>query len=50
MTFTRTYSKPKDQAVVRAEIERCKGTQFDPVIADVMIAMIDDDMDYSMHE
>ncbi len=50
MTSTRTYSKPKPQEVVRAEIERCRGTQFDPVIADVMIAMIDDDKDYIMNE
>ncbi|MCR5650244.1 MAG: response regulator [Lachnospiraceae bacterium] len=50
MTSTRTYSKPKDQQVVRAEIERCKGKHFDPVIADVMIAMIDDDKDYIMNE
>lgn len=50
MTSTRTYSTPKPQAAVRAEIERCKGSQFDPSIADVMISMIDDDTDYGMHE
>ncbi len=50
MTSTRTYSKPKAQADVRAEIERCKGSQFDPAIADIMISMIDDDKEYKMHE
>lgn len=50
MTSTRTYSTPKPQAAVRAEIERCKGSQFDPEIADVMISIIDDDPDYQMHE
>lgn len=50
MTSTRTYSKPKAQEAVRAEILRCKGSQFDPVIADVMISMIDDDPEYTMHE
>lgn len=50
MTSTRTYSKPKEQSAVRAEIERCKGSQFDPEIADVMISMIDDDREYTMHE
>ena len=50
MTSTRTYSEPKSQDVVRAEIERCKGKHFDPVVADVMIAMIDDDKDYVMNE
>ena len=50
MTSTRTYSTPKPQEVVRAEIVRCKGSQFDPAIADVMLTMIDDDKDYTMHE
>ncbi|MCR5302409.1 MAG: response regulator [Lachnospiraceae bacterium] len=50
MTSTRTYSTPKPKEVVRAELERCSGTQFDPDIAAVMIAMIDDDKDYIMNE
>ena len=50
MTSTRTYSKPKTQSEVRDEIERCKGTQFDPAIADVMISMIDSDVEFEMHE
>jgi len=50
MTSTRTYSVPKRQEDVRAEIERCKGKWFDPEIADVMLAMIDEDKDYRMNE
>ncbi|MBR6159998.1 MAG: response regulator [Lachnospiraceae bacterium] len=50
MTSTRTYSEPKPQAKVRAEIERCAGQQFDPDIAAVMLAMIDDDKDFIMNE
>ena len=50
MTSTRTYSVPKKQSEVRAEIERCKNTWFDPVIADVMLAMIDEDTEYQMNE
>ena len=50
MTSTRTYSSPKTQEAVRAEIERCSGTQFDPDIAAVMIRMIDDDREYMMNE
>ena len=50
MTSTRTYSTPKPQETVRAEFERCSGTQFDPAIAKIMIAMIDDDKDYRMNE
>ena len=50
MTSTRTYSVPKKQSDVRAEIARCRGTWFDPQIADVMLAMIDEDKDYRMNE
>ena len=50
MTSTRTYSVPKRQEDVRAEIERCRGTWFDPAIADVMLTMIDEDKEYRMNE
>ncbi|HBI53096.1 MAG TPA: hypothetical protein DDX72_10015 [Ruminococcaceae bacterium] len=50
MTSNRSYSTVREQAAVRAEIIRCKGTQFDPVIADIMTAMIDDDPEYKMSE
>ena len=50
MTSNRAYSSIRPQDVVRAEIERCKGTQFDPEIADVFLQMIDDDKDYRMRE
>ena len=29
---------------------RCKGTQFDPVFADIMVHMIDADVNYDMRE
>ena len=38
------------QEAVRAEIENCKGSQFDPRFADVMLEMIDEDTSYSMRE
>ncbi|MCR5672098.1 MAG: response regulator [Lachnospiraceae bacterium] len=50
MTSTRTYSDPKPQEVVRAEIERCAGEQFDPDIANIMLSMIDDDKEFIMNE
>lgn len=50
MTSKRSYSNPKSQSEVRAEIERCKGSQFDPDLADVMIAIIDDDEGFTMRE
>ncbi len=50
MTSKRTYSKPRTQESVRAEIVRCTGTQFDPAAAEVMLQMIDDDKDFIMCE
>ncbi len=50
MTSNRSYRKYMPQDKVRAEIERCKGSQFDPVFADILLEMIDDDKDYLMRE
>ena len=50
MTSNRSYRKALPQEVVRGEIERCKGTQFDPFIADIMLQMIDEDKDYNMKQ
>ena len=38
------------QEHVRSEIENGKGTQFDPVFADIMLSMIDEDDGYNMRE
>ena len=38
------------QEQVRSEIENGRGTQFDPVFADIMLKMIDEDKNYSMKE
>ena len=50
MTSHRSYRDILPQEVVRGEIEKGKGTQFDPVFADIMLQMIDEDRDYIMHE
>jgi len=50
MTSNRSYRSLLPQAQVRAEIERCRGSQFDPTFADIMLDMIDDDVDYRMRE
>ena len=50
MTSRRSYSVPKPQDAVRAEILRCRSTQFDPLIADVMVRIIDDDTEFKMRE
>lgn len=50
MTSKRSYRNILSQEVVRGEIERGKGTQFDPYFADIMIQMIDEDIRYTMRE
>lgn len=50
MTSNRSYRKALPQAVVRGEIEKGRGTQFDPEIADIMLEMIDEDKDYTMRQ
>ena len=50
MTSHRSYRDILPQSVVRSEIEKGKGTQFDPKFADIMLQMIDEDKEYLMHE
>jgi len=50
MTSYRSYRDPLPQASVRAEIEKCMGSQFDPKFAQIMLEMIDEDFDYKMKE
>jgi putative two-component system response regulator len=48
MTSNRSYRDVLPQQVVRSEIEKGKGTQFDPKFADIMLQMIDEDTEYQM--
>lgn len=50
MSSNRSYRKALPQETVRSEIEKGKGTQFDPVFADIMLSMIDEDTNYDMRE
>ena len=50
MSSRRSYRGVMAQEKVREEIVKGKGTQFDPVFADIMLQMIDEDKDYSMRE
>lgn len=50
MTSNRSYRDALPQAVVRGEIEKGRGTQFDPHIADIMLEMIDEDKYYIMKQ
>ncbi len=48
MTSNRTYHNTESQAYARSEIVKGRGTQFDPVIADAMLGLIDEDVNYHM--
>ena len=50
MTSNRSYRDALPQDVVRSEIMKGKGTQFDPQIADIMLQMIDEDTEYRMRQ
>lgn len=50
MTSYRSYRDPLPQEVVKEEIFKGKGTQFDPTFADIMLEMIENDTEYRMKE
>ena len=45
MTSRRSYRNALDLQIVKDEIEKCKGTQFDPQLADVFLEILDNDFD-----
>ena len=50
MSSRRSYREELPQDIVRSEVEKGKGTQFDPKFAKIMLHMIDEDMEYQMRE
>ena len=50
MTSKRSYRDTLPQEVVRNEIVKGKGTQFDPQFAEIMLTLIDEDTEYAMKE
>ena len=50
MTSDRSYRRQLIQSVVREQIEKGRGSQFDPVFATIMLEIIDDDVDFKLHE
>ena len=50
MTSNRSYRNIMSQEVVRSEIEKGSGAQFDPDFASIMLSMIDNDKNYEMKE
>jgi response regulator RpfG family c-di-GMP phosphodiesterase len=45
MTTARTYSSIRPLEEVRQEFLRCRGSQFDPYYADLMVQIIDERME-----
>lgn len=50
MTSNRSYRGSLPQRIVRSEIEKGMGSQFDPKFASIMLEMIDDDKEYVMRD
>lgn len=50
MTSNRSYRKTMTQEAVREQIEKGKGTQFDPYFADIILEMIDEDGEYKLRD
>lgn len=50
MTSNRSYHKTMPQSVVKEEIIKGMGTQFDPKIAQIMLDMINEDLQYEMKQ
>jgi putative nucleotidyltransferase with HDIG domain len=50
MTSNRSYRGVLAQDIVYGEVEKGKGTQFAPEIADVMLKIMDEDKEYLLHE
>ena len=50
MSSKRSYRDALSQEIIREEVEKGKGTQFDPKYADIMLDMINEDVDYNMRE
>lgn len=50
MSSNRSYRTALDQNIIREEILKNKGRQFDPEIAQIMLQMIDEDKKYTMRE
>ncbi|MCR5303571.1 MAG: response regulator [Lachnospiraceae bacterium] len=50
MASDRSYRKALPQEVIRDEIRKGKGTQFDPDMADVMLKIIDEDYRYELRQ
>ncbi len=48
MTSKRSYRDVMPQEVVKEELKKGRGTQFDPYYADIMLQMVEEDTEYRM--
>ena len=48
MSSDRIYRKALSQSKIREELERNRGTQFDPRVAEAMLQMMDEDKDFKL--
>ena len=48
MSSDRSYRDHLPQDEIRRELIEGKGTQFDPVYADIMLSIMDEDKDYRL--
>ena len=50
MTSNRSYRLYMPQDVVKEELRKGEGRQFDPKITEIMLEIMDEDTDYELHE
>lgn len=50
MSSNRSYRTAMSQEEIRQEVIKGKGKQFDPVLADILLQMMDEDVDYDMRQ
>lgn len=50
MSSMRSYRGVLPQEQIKSELLRCRGTQFDPVFADIMLEIMEEDKDYKLRE
>ncbi|MBQ9141319.1 MAG: response regulator [Lachnospiraceae bacterium] len=50
MSSKRSYRGILPQEYIYKEIKRCSGTQFDPVVAEIMLQIITEDTEYKLRE
>lgn len=50
MSSKRSYRGILPQEHIYEEIKRCMGTQFDPEVAEIMLQIMDEDVDYKLRE